>query len=84
MIRKDNMPLTVYAALLGIQRRRAAIGFVWACIIVAALALLGTVVLLIRSDWAMSILPAVAGFAFLGCSWWYWYAIRWVDNHSGW
>jgi hypothetical protein len=84
MIRKDNMPLVVHAALLGIRNRRTAVIFVWACLALAAAALLGTVAMVIRSDWTMSLFPFLVSFAFLGCAWWYWYAIRWVDQHSSW
>ena len=84
MTRKDNMPLAVYAALLGIRQRRAAMAFVWLCIAIAAVSLLGTAALVIRSDWAMSILPFITSFGFIAIAWWYWYAIRWVDRHSGW
>ncbi len=84
MLRKDHMPLMVYAALLGIGNRRAAMLFVWAGVAIAVIALLSTAVLIVQADWAMSILPFVACFGFLGSSWWYWYAIRWVDTHSSW
>lgn len=84
MTRKDNMPLMVYAALLGIRHRRAAMACVWLCIAIAAAALLTTAVLVIRSDWAMSLLPFFSGIGFIAITGWYWYAIRWVDRHSSW
>ncbi len=84
MTRKDNMPLMVFAALLGIQRRRAAMVFVWLSIAIAAAALLASAALVVQSDWAMSLLPFVASIGSLAIAWWYWYAIKWVDNHSSW
>lgn len=84
MTRKDDMPLTVYAALLGIQRRRAAMVFVWLCIAIAAAALLASAILIVQSDWAMSLFPFAASIGFLAITWWYWYAIKWVDRHSSW
>lgn len=84
MIRKDNMPLMVYAALLGIKTRRTAMMFVWTCIAVAVGAFVGTIVLGIQFGAAMTIPPAVSCFAFLACAAWYSHAIKWVDRNSSW
>ena len=84
MIRKDNMPLFVYAALLGIKRRRAAMHFVWACMAIAVGAFAATIILGIEFGAEMTIPPAVACFAFLGSAAWYSHAIKWVDQHSSW
>jgi hypothetical protein len=84
MIRKDNMPLMVYAALLGINSRRAAMAFVWTCIAIAAGAFVGTIVLGIQYGAEMTTPPAVACFGFLASAAWYSHAIKWVDRNSSW
>jgi hypothetical protein len=74
MKRKDKMPFPVYFALLGLESRAAAQGFLWLCVFFGVVsAMLGFMYPL-----------AFTGTAFLPCAGWYWYAIRWVDQHSGW
>jgi len=84
MTRKDNMPLMVYAALLGINSRRAGMVFVWVCVAIAAGALAGTVILGMQYGAEMTIPPAVACLGFLGSAAWYSHAVKWVDKHSAW
>jgi hypothetical protein len=67
-------PVWVSIGLWGLPNRMSAIAFMW-----LSLALAGTGIVL--SPW---IPRAAVSVVFLVSAWWYWAAIRWVDDNGGW
>jgi hypothetical protein len=67
-------PAWVSIGLWGLPNRKWAIAFMW-----LSLALAGTGIVL--SLW---IPRAAVSVVFLFSAWWYWAAIRWVDDNGGW
>ena len=67
----DNTPrpLLVRLGLWGIKTRPTALVFIWICIGIAAVSAF-------RHFWIGLILLVAAA--------WYWYAMRWMDQHGGW
>jgi hypothetical protein len=62
-------PLLVKLGVWGIKTRATALAFIWICVGIA-------IVSAIRHFWI--------GLVMLLAAAWYWYAMRWVDNHGGW
>jgi len=82
MQRKEKMPMMVYMGLLGINSRRMAWSFVWLCVVLAGVSL--ACGYLMKLGLAGAIVAGFFAVAFVACAGWYWYAIKWVDTHSGW
>lgn len=62
-------PLLVQLGLWGLPNRAWALGFMWLCGGLAAISL-------VFRFWA--------GTPVMLAALWYWYSIRWVDNHDSW
>ncbi|BBM82113.1 hypothetical protein [Candidatus Uabimicrobium amorphum] len=74
MKRKDNMPTMVYIALLGIRSRKQAWGFVWLAILISIVCFAYS---FINKD---ALFFTIVIFA----AYWYFTAIKWMDQHSSW
>jgi hypothetical protein len=74
MKRKENMPELVYWGLWGIDSRSVAMSFLWVCLTLGIIFLIGGFINPRMFFGALLILAAA----------WYWYAIRWTDNNSAW
>ena len=73
MEKKDNMPLWVHWALLGIKSRKVAMIFFIATFILSLVAIAVGVVI---KDYSLATLLFVPL--------WYWISIKWVDHYSSW
>ena len=74
MKRKENMPALVYLGLWGINSRRTAMAFLWVCVVVGVVGIIGAFI------YPKLLLLTVS---FLSAAW-FWYAIRWADKNAAW
>ncbi|MFT6985715.1 MAG: hypothetical protein ACJAT7_001531 [Psychromonas sp.] len=73
MKKKDNMPMWVHWALLGINTRKVAMIFFTASSILSLIAIAAGIII---EDYSLATLLFVPL--------WYWISIKWVDLYSSW